>query len=391
MILLKILLLLFVTVADIYLFRIGLLPLEPSLTLLPIATILFIFKSNMRFLRWVARQNSFRFLVALFLLSLFYLPFSSYDDTLKVAGLHLYSLIIYLIAAYVFIYSEDTFIRKFFFAGVIILALSVLLDLAGLLYTEKFTVRGSGFAANPNSAGERFLFMSIVLVFLLHKTWQKIIFLLSLGLIIFFTLSRSSILSYLIILMILMITDFSYSLKNIRITRLIKYTVIGLLIVVVALFSLPPLLRFFPGFQTDAAQERIVQMKFKSEMISDMDKGDGGRLSIFNDYIEDFLDNPFGYGTSASTSGNRHFYAPHNLYLKLGVDYGIFGIIVLLWYIVSGLRKGIRTDNTQYLLFFIIILLFSIFTHTLLDDRSFLISLAAVDVLAYRKALRENI
>ena len=150
------------------------------------------------------------------------------------------------------------------------------------------------------------------------------------------------------------------------------------------------LVEIVPAFQTETVADRIDQLSGKKSLVAETDQGEGGRLYLMRNYIELVLENPLGYGTGMSS--NRDFYhaATHNLFLRFFIDFGILGFFTLFLFILRGIKIGLKEKNIYYLNFFSLIFLSSFFTNTLVENRTFIIALAIINVLYLKKINYEN-
>lgn len=377
---------LLLSVTDIYLYRIEVLPFEPSLSIIPL---LFLFsllnKEMLNNLKVLNKNTSLIFFVFLFIISILYSIKSTYSDVQTSIGLVLLSIILYIVSYLFFFTVSIKNILRIFLIAYIILGSSVIIE---LVFSQNLLTRGAGFAENPNNAALRLIILSLVILHLIKSKKHKIYLLFSLLILSFLTLSRSGILMSSVIIIYNLLTNFNnFDIKKLGIIVVKSITILILFFISFYFFS-DYLIQNIPGFETRAAMERVNQIKGEERLFSESDFSEGGRLTIFKNYYNLFLENPYGYGTG--TSSDRDFYpkATHNTFLRLAIDFGFFGLIALFLYLFIALKKSLKSKNLDSFIFFIIILIACVFTNTLLENRTFLIGLAAIDF--YRKKSISN-
>lgn len=386
---LDLLLILLLSVGDIYLFRVGVLPIEPSIFFIPLLVIVFYFQNGFKF-QIINSNSTIFFFGILILISIIYSFNSISEDTAKTVGLHCVSLILYF---YCFLYAMKASSRKILLILIVgygILVFSIIYDL--IFNGNKLVTRGAGFAENPNGAAFRLIVLGIVIFSLIDSINRKRIFAIIWMLSIFLTLSRSGMILGVLLFLVLIINNFApnFQRQNISLTRMYKA---GLILIVSGCFFVlvtGTLVTYIPGFASPAAIRRIESITGKRSLLEEDDSQGTGRINIALNYWNLIEVNPLGYGTGASYNKNLYDVSAHNLYLKIGVEYGLPAIIFLLYFMVVSARLAVTRNSSYYLLMIIAFFIFGFFSHLILENRTFIITLAFIDALSLRRYLISN-
>jgi hypothetical protein len=249
-----------------------------------------------------------------------------------------------------------------------------------MIYSSSMGIRGSGFAENPNNAALRIVFLLIAILRFIESKRIAFIFCFVAFLFVFLTLSRSGVLVILAIVLILLPAKFSdvYKISEVPLKIFKSMPVLFILLVVLA-NTLTILPEYFPAFEHRAAVDRIQQISGKGSIVNESDL-DGGRINIFSDYLDLFLENVLGYGTGFSM--NRDFFekATHNMFLRFGIDYGVVGVLALLAFFYRFLRISIRTNHFYMFSLMLAAFMACFFTHTLFENRTFILVLSFLSV-----------
>jgi hypothetical protein len=388
-ILISVLFVIVIAVADIFLFREGVFPVEPSLTILPVLCFLVLFQRKYFSNIYLLDKNTGFFFIALMILSIIYAPFSDYDNVWTSIGLFVISVFLYISAFVFFIKTDVKIIRIILLIALFLLGSSMLFD---LFFKYDYVTRGAGFAENPNGAALRISYIVVPLLHLINNKINKTIVLIMGFLLIFLTLSRSGFFLYTTIIMLSIASNNNTLFLNANIKKRFFKTVLIIFVFGLFFYSMIGfLVEIIPAFQTETVAERIDQLSGKKSLVSESDQEEGGRLNLIRNYVALVLENPLGYGTGMSS--NRDFYhaATHNLFLRVFIDFGIFGFFTLFLFILRGIKIGLNEKNIYYLTFFSLIFLSSFFTNTLIENRTFIITLAVMNVLRLKKINYENL
>ena len=376
---------LILSVADIYLYRKGILFAQPAFSIIPLLLVLvFLYKKNFSFYK--QNKNSFLFFLILFLLSVLFSCFSDYNQIITKIGLSLLSILIYIASFNFFLKLNTLEIRKIFIVAILLLGSSMLND---LLFNIDLGLRGAGFAENPNSAAFRINFMIVALLFTISKKIQKIIILVFGFILVFLTLSRGGVILNLIIIILSIANDYNdkFTFKFIR-QRIISTTLKLLTIVFIFSSISVSLIKFVPAFQTSTVESRINSLLLNESIINNVDIDTGGRINIFNNYLKLISENPFGYGTGMSSNRNLFPSSTHNMFLRFFIDFGFLGFSFYLFFVIRGLNISLNERNIYYLMFFLLIIFSSFLENNLTENRSFLVSLAVMDVFRVKNKFK---
>src|SRR5690606_5127787 len=152
------LLILFASYSDIFLFRIGIVPVPPSNFLLPLFIFLAFIRYSVKDYYDIFKTTSFKFLIFLFIISLLYPVPTKADSSIitTIISLEVLSILLYLFSFQIFKSEGAKLVKIFIASSFIILAGSVWYDFfIGLpIYNIDLaqSVRKGGFAENPNQA-----------------------------------------------------------------------------------------------------------------------------------------------------------------------------------------------------------------------------------------------
>ena len=379
-----ILFIIILSVADIFLFRKGILFAKPSLSIIPIFLFL-IFTRKIQFYR--GNKNSLIFFSIFLVLSLLFSFFSNYEEIGIKIALSVLSLLIYLATFNFFVDLKSKTISKIFILSIMLLGGSILYD---LFFNISSVTRGAGFAENPNSSALRLNFMIVVLLNALTNKKQKIIVLVIGFSLVFLTLSRGGFILNLIIIFLSIANDNDVSKSKFHTIKFKIFKTVFKMFILGIFFSFVSimLVKLIPSFQTVTTEQRINVFTGSESFVNDSDIEEGGRLYIINNYLKLIYDNPFGYGTGMSN--NRDFFhaSTHNMFLRFFIDFGILGFIVYLLFTTIGLKIAFNNRDVYYLMFFLLLINSSFLDNTLIENRSFIISLAVMDVFLVKNKLK---
>ncbi|WP_256003250.1 O-antigen ligase family protein [Pedobacter deserti] len=313
---------------------------------------------------------------------------STYDDPWYAIGNQLLTLSGYALVMAFFLKVPERVSKLVFLIGFALLAQSILTDLTSGVSQA---ARGAGFAENPNSAALRLSLLNIVCLFFLQQKRSVIIFIAINFVFVFLTLSRSGIIMFALSTFLIVAVKFG------GITRLSKLPVffvrslpVAAMLTAFFFLIIPYLTSYFPSFESRGAAQRISQITGQSSLIDDQDVGDQGRVAIAEKYFGLILERPFGYGTGMSMNREFYYKATHNMYLRVGIDYGIFGLIILITIILAGVYRSVRFNDVYGLSFYMTMLIACFFTNTLFENRTFVFCWAYIDAIALKQLLQQR-
>lgn len=395
--LLAFLLILFASYADIFLFRIGIAPAEPSLFFIPLFLILCIINYSILDVWDLLKSHSFKFFLFVLIFSIVYSVISQGDfQTIKNnIFLNIITLFIYIFSVHFFRTEDKKLVLFVMFFSLLSIGGSVTYDF--FIGLPKFdlklseALRKGGFGENPNQAASAIKFLALGCLVLTQK--QKNIRLLIISIMVisvFLTLSRSGLVSVILILIFGSINNWKTKF-HITASQFVKRSFTMILLFASLFFALVLFSNIikenFPAFTRGTAGDRIDLLtgKGKGNVISEDVGHGGGRGDLLLMYIEKFKANPLGYGTEYT--GTKRFNAlnPHNYYLFLAVNYGFLALILYIVYLVYGLKLAIRHEQFYYVIFLILIVFEGMISHSIYYERSLLICLAFFDSLIYKK------
>lgn len=391
------LLILFASYSDIFLFRIGIVPVPPSNFLLPLFIFLALIRYSIKDYYDIFKKTSFKFLIFLLLISLVYTVPTKADSSIvtTIITLEILSILLYLFAFQIFKSESAKLVQIFIASSFIILAGSVWYDF--FIGLPKYnldlaqSVRKGGFAENPNQAASGIKFMGLGLLLLVYKNnLIKIITVFFLVVTIFLTFSRSGTVSIVLILILGTMNSWQPTFKLTAIGQFKSIIKIFLLfsLIYTLLASFAEIIKMeFPAFTRGAAGARMELLLGNSEQVifEEGDEGELSRTGLFKSYLNDFMDNPFGLGTGYSSDKAFNPLKTHNYYLYMAVDYGIIGLIVFIAFLSQKLMAAFRNDHYYYFIFALLLIVEGLISHSIFVERSLLICLAFFDSQIYLK------
>jgi hypothetical protein len=396
-----VLIILFASFADIFLFRVGIIPLQPSKFLIPLFLVVVIVKYPISELLDLFKSHSARFLAFVFLISVVYSATSmASTEVIKTEiVLNLLNLILYIFIVHFFRTENTKLVFLVIFLSFVVLSGSLFYDF--FIGLPKFSIalkemaRKGGFGENPNQAASALKFLALcVLVYLQQSKRKRTLFIAAMVFSVFLTFSRSGIVS--VVLILIFGTANSWSSKfKITTPVLFKsffkmaFLFTGLYLILVLFAGV--IRESSPEFSRGAAGERLDLLlgKSKGNVIAEDVGSGGGRGDLLFQYLDDFKENPLGYGTGFSTDERLNHLDTHNYYLFLAVNFGFIALIIYLIYLSHGVKLAFRADQFYYLIFLVLLVFEGFVSHHIFVDRSILISLALFDSLIYKKSMDE--
>ena len=397
---LGVLIILFATYADIFLYRINIIPVPPASFLLPLFMVVFVLKYPIKEVFATFKSHSFKYFFAVLILTFSFSAITKASSQIIITNitLDLITLVLYIFILHFFCVEDKKTVFLVILIAFFVLAGSVWYDyIIGLpkysLNLEQM-VRKGGFGENPNKAASGIKFLALgVLAFLEKVKTKKYIFIALMVLSVFLTFSRSGTVSAVLILILGTMNNWSSSFQ-IDVQRLFKsfFRIIILFSVLyITLLGLAGVIKEnFPAFTRGAAGERmdlLLGQSEKSAIAEDTGSGShgGGRGDLFMKYLDGFMNNPFGHGTAYTDDKNFNRLNTHNHYLYMAVNFGIIGLLIYLIFIGYGIKISIETNQFYSFIFFTLFIFEGLIAHNVFYERSVLVSLAFFDSLIYRK------
>ena len=394
-----ILLVLFASYADIFLFRINIIPLQPSQFLIPLFIILVFLNYPLKDIAKSFESHTFKFLLFSFVISFIYSAFSnSSAEVIKtIIGLDMITLLLYGLALHFFkVESKKTVTMVMLFA-LMVLGGSIIYDFViGLpAYDLKLaqSTRKGGFGENPNQAASGIKFLALGLLVLINKNiffrYAVIVFML---LSIFLTFSRSGLVSVVLIIILGTMNDWhnEFVFTPITVFKSLFKLIIIFTVLFISLVALSDVIKAnFPAFTRGDAGARIDLLTGKSEIsINENGKQDGRALLLIK-YWNDFSDFPWGHGTGYSSDKKFNRLNTHNYLLYLGINYGIITLFVFIFLLGYSSSLAIKQNHFYYFIFIILVFFECFFDHTIWYFRALTISLAFFDSEIYKKQITQ--
>ncbi len=400
--LIAILLILLASYADIFLFRIGIIPLQPSYFVIPLFLSVCLIKYPLLDYLDILKSHSFKFFLSILIFSIVYAAITKVSTATITTNitLDIITLLIYVFAVHFFRTEKKPLVFAVIFFAFVTLAGSVVYDfIIGLpKYSVKLSeaVRKGGFGENPNQAASGIKFLALATLVFLNRFKTKRMFLIAAMVIaVFLTFSRSGIVSVILILVFGIANNWN---TNFTITVPILFKSLFKMALLFSTLYLGLVLLAgvikdnFPAFTRGAAGDRIDLIIGKSEKgaISEDVGSGGGRGDLMFEYFRKFKAQPFGYGTGYTSEKRFNALNTHNYYLFLAVNYGILALIIYLIYLGFGIKIAIQSDQFYYLIFLSLLIFEGLISHSIYQERALLISLAFFDSLIYKRQ-QENL
>lgn len=393
---LAVLLVLFASYGDIFLFRIGIVPVAPSLFLIPLFISLSILRYSFNDYIDIIKTHTFKFFAFITFLSIVYTAFSDASTEIMIGeiALNFITLFIYVFAVHFFRKEGKPMAMAVLVGGLVVSGGSVLYDFfIGLpkhsVRLEQ-SVRKGGFGENPNQAASGIKFLALAaLVYITETKVFRFMIIAFLLLTVFLTFSRSGLVSVFFILVLGAINNWSNKFqKNGKVLFQSFFKLVLLFSVIyISLIAFSNVIRDnFPQFTRGAAGKRLDLLTGQSESSKiSSDALEGGRADLLLAYFEEFKQNPMGFGTGYSIDKriNGDKLNTHNYYVYLAVNLGFIALLVYLFYVAYNANVAIKHDQFYYFIFAILFFLEGFFTHTIFHERPIVICLAFFDSLLY--------
>ncbi len=226
--------------------------------------------------------------------------------------------------------------------------------------------RPAGFYINSNQAGCA-LILGMIFSIDLIKPKYRIFYALTIGLGVALTFSRGAMLGWLIVIAFM-------NLKKVIPKYQIVYFAIGVATVILVLLSQINNLSNLkaadgtPLFNDDT----LTRVEFILDPLSE--KQDTSRVSLAKDAWQSFAEQPFlgkGLGGSANSkhkSVRGTAQKPHNTYLTLMIEYGFLGVFLYPMLLLASIWQIKGKLKTQGLAFVTFLLIWGLFSHTIISS-----------------------
>ncbi len=407
---LTVLLILFASYADIFLYRRGIIPVSPAYFLIPLFFALFFVYNNLLNFLALTRSHTFKFYLALAVLSIVYAIISPANSEIILISIVLYviGLLLYIFATHHFRTSSRYILGFFLVLAFLTLSGSLWYDtFVGLPLPTKLVlgnIRKGGFGENPNVTASGIKFISLALLFFFRKKvfWRYFFLIITIASV-FLTFSRSGVVSVLVIVFALILNNweatFNITAKSFF-TKGIKILLFLSIVYAALYFSMDVLKSQIPEFAEGDIAKRIDQLLGKSDaaILNQDDNSQFGRNSLRKRFTEYVLDNPFGYGTGYASDKTINPVNSHNYYLFIATEYGLLGLVTLLFFIYRCFRLAIRHNQFYYFVLATLLFLEGFISHGMFEERALILTIAFFDSYLYpfekdmsKKSVTDNI
>ncbi|WP_340155443.1 O-antigen ligase family protein [uncultured Winogradskyella sp.] len=399
--LLGLLLVLFASYADIFLFRVNVVPLEPSMFLIPLFIVIGFLKYSITDMYDILKSHTFRFFAFITLLTILYSVFTKASEEVIITeiSLNFITLLLYIIAVHFFRTESKPLVTTVIIVGLLLCGGSVVYDLMFGLPNQSLklaqSVRKGGFGENPNQAASGIKFLALcALVLIWNKKYARFFVLTFLLITVFVTFSRSGLVSVFFILALGAINNWSNQFQKNPVAMILSFfkLIVLFIFIAISLVVLANVIRAnFPQFTRGEAGKRLDLLTGQSEASNiSSDAIEGGRGTLLLEYFDEFKQNPLGLGTgySSDKKANGGKLNTHNYYLYLAVNLGFLALLLYIIFNAYNIRLAFKHNQFYYLIFTLLFFLEGFFTHSIFHERSILVCLAFFDSQIYKTQIK---
>ncbi|NJO26940.1 MAG: hypothetical protein HC874_04890 [Richelia sp. SL_2_1] len=269
------------------------------------------------------------------------------------------------------------YLRLTLFVAIFITIINNFRELIDPLAFNGFNITGrpAGFYKDPNKSGAALIMGLIFSIELLPKKF-RLAYLLLVSVGTFITFSRGAMLCLIIFLFLLII-------KRLIPTSQV-YSIVGLLIVLLVAGNVGNYLLEQAselGILNHSIEARIVAItNFTDSEAREADDG-SSRSDVASLAFRSFLKQPlFGHGIGYIREWGEIL--PHNMYLSFMIEHGFIGAIILPLFVLSVTRNSYGEAKNISLFFGSFILIWSLFSNTVLEDRETLMMFVLLAVMS---------
>ena len=265
--LLGLLLVLFASYADIFLFRVNVVPLEPSMFLIPLFIVIGFLKYSITDMYDILKSHTFRFFAFITLLTILYSVFTKASEEVIITeiSLNFITLLLYIIAVHFFRTESKPLVTTVIIVGLLLCGGSVVYDLMFGLPNQSLklaqSVRKGGFGENPNQAASGIKFLALcALVLIWNKKYARFFVLTFLLITVFVTFSRSGLVSVFFILALGAINNWSNQFQKNPVAMILSFfkLIVLFIFIAISLVVLANVIRAnFPQFTRGEAGKRL--------------------------------------------------------------------------------------------------------------------------------------
>jgi len=237
--------------------------------------------------------------------------------------------------------------------------------------------RSAGFYIDPNIAGQVIVF-GLIFSYTIIPNKFKIFFLFLTLVGVVVTFSRSGMLGWLIVVLLL----FRYKLID------KKSSLILFIILLASILLLAPLLYDFIIHSFDNHSSNLINRLNFFAQSSKTDGSELERLKIMLAAFDLFADNPlFGAGLGVIRHWQFHV-APHNIYLSLMAQFGLVGLASYLYLLYTLVAKAKGSTKILAKIFLAYLLFMGFTSHNILTAYQTIIVLVLMSNMSYRSYIR---
>ncbi|MDF2713116.1 MAG: hypothetical protein K0R28_41 [Paenibacillus sp.] len=334
-------------------------------------------EANSFIANYVNLKNAILFYYGLAIVGLLYCFHPDSVVGFQNSGTHyLIELVFFLsLVSFGFINNVQGYSKLFAISALLLYLYSIVLDVVQGGQFTNVIGRAAGFAENPNTGA-----YSLVILIILSVDWRKyksidgILWLMT-ALGVLATLSRGGI----IIFSLAFVSYLGFIFAGLR-----KNKSKFLLNVAITLIASIFIIQIGSGLMRQSVMFETVTGQNRWDRVMEMFNGNtesitsDSRMELFSSYTELIADSPFfGHGTGYSNSLPN---GPHNMYLLIWTDYGLVGLLVLIYGIANLLFFFISQKNRAGFVFMLVFIVEGFFNHNLLTFRPLVVALALLTV-----------
>lgn len=239
--------------------------------------------------------------------------------------------------------------------------------------------RSAGLYLNPTISGMAILLGMILTITFIPKKYRTLFMLFSLiGILL--TFSRGPLIGWII--------AFIYIMANTTIYKKDKF-IAAIVFILFAAIGIPFLIDFIQNNYNEEGQNLINRINWFNDTQSGASQSERLRVILLSFNL--FAENPFFGSGLGSTLHWEERASTHNMYLFLGAEFGILGILLYPLSIIAATWGGIKKEKTTIVLFIIISLIIGLFRHNQFDQFFSIISFALAANISFNKIRTRNV
>lgn len=277
------------------------------------------------------------------------------------------------LAILIVLFSDREVVRRSRFLVLWCTIFAIALNCYELFHPKTFSAefgRAAGLYINPNISASAIV-AGMILSVQLVKGSQRTLLVMLAGLGIFLTLSRGALLCWAVVVTSLVIQG------HVRPRQVLTGAVLLALVSTPALIAAGQYERIVAAYDLIESHSqgfrRVVDVQ---DVIASGDYSTEERTAVAARAFELFKERPltgFGIGTTNEWEFRA---STHNMYLRYGAEYGIFGIALYFWLVVLLLHDGARGDRVLAVNMCLFILVWGLFSHNVLEEWHLLLAIA---------------